>query len=309
MTSGGVRLPTTFTAFADRGPQWAEFVERAPRTLAALIDEWRLRPDGEPAHGRFALVVPVLTDDGTAAALKLGYVDEGSEHEALALQHWQGRGSVALLRAAPRRGALLLERLEQRDLGEEWDVAACEAVGALYGDLHIAPPPQLRRLSRLCERWASRLRGLPRSTPLPPRLVEQAAHLAAAFATDAATDARLLHGDLHYGNVLAQGDPHDEGQWLAIDPRPLAGDPHFEPAPLLWHRFDELAGDVRDGLRRRFHAVVDAAELDEDRARDWAVLRAVVAGIGGLEGGSIPLTARQDVWLTTCVAIAKAVQD
>src|SRR3546814_17481054 len=44
---------------------------------------------------------------------------------------------------------------------------------------------------------------------------------------------------------------------------------------MLWNRFDELAGDVRDGLRRRFHTIVDAADLDEDRARDWLVLRMV----------------------------------
>ncbi len=234
--------------------------------------------DGAPTHGRFAVVVPVLTDDGTAAALKLGYLDEGSEHEALALQHWQGRGSVALLRAAPRRGALLLERLEERDLTDEWDVAACEAVGALYADLHIAPPapaatplPPMRPVGRAPARAAA--------VDAPPAAAGRAGRpRRGGVRTDPATDAHLLHGDLHYGNVLAQGDPHDEGQWLAIDPRPLAGDPHFEPAPLLWHRFDELAGDVRDGLRRRFHAVVDAAGLDEDRARDWAVLRAVIAG-------------------------------
>ena len=33
---------------------------------------------------------------------------------------------------------------------------------------------------------------------------------------------------------------------------------------------------MRDGLRRRFHALVDAAGLDEARARDWVVVRMVV---------------------------------
>ena len=72
----------------------------------------------------------------------------------------------------------------------------------------------------------------------------------------------------------------DAGEWLAIDPKPMAGDPHYEPAPMLWNRMDELTGpgavgSVRDGLRRRFHALVDAAGLDEDRARDWVVVRMV----------------------------------
>ena len=66
------------------------------------------------------------------------------------------------------------------------------------------------------------------------------------------------------------------GPWLVIDPKPMSGDPHYEPAPMLWNRFDEYAGDVRDGVRRRFHTLVDAAGLDEDRARDWVVVRMVI---------------------------------
>ena len=86
-----------------------------------------------------------------------------------------------------------------------------------------------------------------------------------------------MHGDLHYANVLAD----EAGEWLAIDPKPMAGDPHYEPAPMLWNRMDELSGpgavgSVRDGLRRRFHALVDAAGLDEARARDWVVVRMVL---------------------------------
>ena len=60
--------------------------------------------------------------------------------------------------------------------------------------------------------------------------------------------------------------------------------------------FDELAGDVRDGVRRRFHTLVDAAGLDEERARDWVVVRMVLNAMGGMDA-------------TECVAIAKAVQD
>ena len=62
------------------------------------------------------------------------------------------------------------------------------------------------------------------------------------------TDARLIHGDLHYENVLAA----DREPWLVIDPKPMAGDPHYELAPMLWNRWDEVvaSGDVRDAVRR-----------------------------------------------------------
>lgn len=301
-------LPASFSAIADRGPAWAAFVDAVPRLVRDLLGEWELVEDGGPVHGHCALVLPVRTREGADAVLKVGFVEPESEHEALALQHWHGRGAVTLLRADPRRGALLLERLGTRDLTDEWDVAACEVVGDLYGRLHVPAPPQLRLLSVLCEDWAARLGSLPRSAPLPHRLVEQAAHLAEAFATDPATDGRLLHTDLHYANVLADGSG-DDGAWRVIDPKPLSGDPHAEPAPLLWNRFEELAGDVRDGVRRRFHAVLDAAGLDEHRARDWVVVRMLVNALGELEDAERRHRPADRTRLTTCLAVAKAVQD
>lgn len=279
----------------------------APRSLLAdLLEEWELVADGAETTGACAVVRPVRTATGEPAVLKVTAAHEEAEHEHLALQHWHGRGAVRLLRADPRRFALLLERLHPRDLSELWDVEACELVGALYESLHVPAPPQLRRLSALAGHWAEELQGLPRDAPLPRRLVEQAAALARGFAADAGSDGRLVHTDLHYANVLAA----DRAPWLAIDPKPLSGDPHYEVAPLLWNRWDELAGDVRRGVRARFHAAVDAGGLDEHRARDWVVVRMLVNALWRLQDA--PGTRRTqptDAWLTLCVAVAKAVQD
>ncbi|MGN6251223.1 MAG: aminoglycoside phosphotransferase family protein [Marmoricola sp.] len=291
---------------SERGPEWAAFVERLPRLVAELLEEWQLRAEDRTMHGHCALVVPVLQASGEAAVLKVGFPDEESEHEHLALTKWGGRGAVRLLRADPRRRALLLERLGEAGLEEAWDVEACETVGGLYGLLHVPAPPQLRSLSSYVAHVGDRLARLPRNAPVPHRLVEQAVSLIGDLAADPATDGTLLHTDLHYGNVLAA----DRGSWSAIDPKPLSGDPHYEPAPLLWNRYEELAGDVRNGVRRRFRAVIDAAGLDEDRARDWVVVRMLDLARQRLE--EPPGVRRRlptDQLLTRCVAIAKAVQD
>jgi streptomycin 6-kinase len=140
---------------------------------------------------------------------------------------------------------------------------------------------------------------------VPHRLVQQAAGIARDLATDTDTDGRLFHGDLHYDNVLAG----DREPWLVIDPKPVSGDPHFEPAPMLWNRWDEVlaSGDVRDAVRRRFHTLVDAAELDEDRARDWAVLRVVLNAVWELQEAPAGRAPDQE-WITVSVSVAKAVQ-
>ncbi|HWU23212.1 MAG TPA: aminoglycoside phosphotransferase family protein [Nocardioides sp.] len=264
---------------------------------AAILEEWRLTPDGPAFAGTTAHVLPVRTDAGERAVLKLGR-ERTDEH--LALQRWSGGGAVRMLRADPGRGALLLERLGAEDLGEHWDVQACEVVGDLYRRLHVAAGPQLAPLSFLCTAWADELSVA--DLPMPRRMVEQARALARDLASDEATDGVLIHTDLHYGHVLAARD--DDG-WRAIAPKPLAGDPHYEPAPLLWSRWDELAGRVRAGVRDRFLAVVDAAGLDEHRARDWVIVRTVVAVLEEVRDRSTPDRAR----ITALLAIAKAVQD
>ena len=305
-----MQLPAGVLAFAARGPAWAEFVDRLPALLRDLLDDWQLTGDGAPLHGYCALVLPVRTAGSRPAMLKVGFRDEESEHEHLALQHWHGRGAVRLLRADPARGALLLERLHQEDLGDLWDLEACEIVAGLYAQLHVPAVPQLRTLTSYVERWSADLSALPRSAPLPRRLVEQAVALSRDLVSDPASTGMMIHTDLHYGNVLAG----DREPWLAIDPKPVSGDPHYEPAPMLWNRLDELTGSegqgLRSGLRQRFHRLVDVAELDEHRARDWVVVRMMHNALWRLqdEPGTVRLTATDD-HLTACIAIAKAVQD
>ncbi len=294
---------------AGRGPDWADWVDRLPALFRGLLEEWQLTEDGWMMHGFVALVAPVRTVSGRAAVLKVSFPDEESVHEHLVLQHWGGRGAVTLLRADPHRSAMLLERLHPERLDDLWDVEACEVVAGLYKQLHVPALPQLRLLTTYVDRRGSELAGLPRSAPLPRRLVEQAVALSRDFATDEATSGTTIHGDLHYENVMAS----DRAPWLAIDPKPLNGDPHYELAPMLWNRFAELGQhgqSVRDGIRARFHALVDHAGLDEHRARDWVVVRMMNNACERLQD---PPEAKRIIstedYLTMCIAVAKAVQD
>lgn len=285
---------------AARGPQWAQWVEALPDILELSMRQWGIRPDGDAAHGHCSLVIPVRTPDGTAAVVKIAFPDEESEHEHLALRRWGGDGAVRLLSADPRHRALLLERLEATDLNAIPDDDACRVVAGLFRSLHVPALPSLRPLAGFVERWSADLNALPRSAPIPRRFVEQAISLSRDLLTDRAVPDRVIHTDLHYGNVLA-----GRGTWLAIDPKPVNGDPHYEIAPMLWNRWAEIAGDVRDGVRRRLWTLVDAAGLDEDRARAWVVVRMVHNAMWAVQDGSLA----DPGWLTACIAVAKAVQD
>ena len=86
---------------------------------------------------------------------------------------------------------------------------------------------------------------------------------------------RLLHWDLHYENVLAA----DREPWLAIDPKPLAGDPGFELLPGARQRF--RAGEVR----WRFDLMTEVLGLDRERARAWTLGRVLQNCLWDVEDG------------------------
>lgn len=298
----------------DRGPSWAAFVEGLPGVLTDLLASWDLEPDGPARHGQVAMVLPVRGPQRQEWSLKIGHVDVESAHEHLTLDTWDGRSAVRLLRADPRRGALLLERAGPRDLTSLPVLRACEVVADLVDQLHVPAPGRLPLLSELVAGWSADLQARGTRLPVPRRLLDQAVALGRAFATDPATDGVTLHGDLHDTNVLASRRGDGLGEWLAIDPKGISGDPHYEPAPMLWNRWEEVlaANDARFAIRRRFHTFVDVAGLDEERARDWVVVRTMDAALGAVEAADLALRdldARDRRWITTCITVAKAVQD
>ena len=297
-----ITLPDGVLGMAGRGPAWEAWVARLPRVAGDLVEAWELEPDGWPMHGYTALVVPVRDQQGRRLVLKVTFDgDDDSEHEGLALQRWAGNGAVRLVRADPGHRALLLERLHATDLRDVPDVEACEVVAGLWRRLHVPAMPQLRTLASYVEGWVGELADLPPNGPVPRRLVQQATSHSRELLADPEATATVIHGDLHYFNVLAS----DRADWLAIDPKPMNGDPHYELAPMLWNRFEELATPggpgARSGVRRRFEALVDAGGLDEDRARAWVVVRQVLRAAWAAED-DLP----DDV--TEAITIAKAVQ-
>ena len=302
-----VEVPAALRARAEGRPSWQDWLARAARLSDDLIAEWRLRVDGSALSGSAAMVVPVRNDDGRAGVLKLSWPHWEAETEHLALRAWRGDGAVELWRADPHRFALLLERARpDRDLHSVGVFEACEVVATLYGRLHRPRLPQLRRLSELCREWIERLPPLYEANLVSRRFVGQAERLMHDFSEDPQTDAALIHGDLHFANVLAG----EREPWLVIDPKPLSGDPAYEVAPLLWNRWEEAmaAASPRQALLSRMFTVVDVAGLDEDRVRDWIVVREVCNVLWSHEEHRRDGTPIDQNWVTAAATILKAVQ-
>jgi streptomycin 6-kinase len=301
-------IPSRLTEPRPWEPGWQPWVTNLPRLVRDVMTEWQLSYDGAPMCGYGSLVLPVLTADGGRAAAKFAWPHDEEEHEHLLLQTLHGNGTARLYRADPARHVMLLERLDfTRDLNSVEVIEACEIIAGLYERIHVTAIPQLKTLTSYIARWTDDLARLPTTAPIPRRLVEQAQSLGTDFLADPDSTGRAIHGDLHFENVLAG----EREPWLVIDPKPMSGDPHYEVAPLLWNRWDEViaSGDARKAIRARFFAAVDTAGLDEARARDWVVVRMVHNAMWAVHDDPELAHPGTTEWITTAITIAKAVQD
>ncbi|MEU4926322.1 aminoglycoside phosphotransferase family protein [Streptomyces yokosukanensis] len=260
------------------GPQGRAFVAALPDLAAGFLHRWRLRIDGPAMNGVGALVLPVVRADDSRAVLKLQLPDEETEGEPVALRVWDGDGAVRLLEHDPGTGTMLLERLdESRMLSAVPDSrAAVLVVARLLAHLTSFPaPPGMRRLGDIAEAMLERTPWALQRIPDPAVRRTVADCAAAVREVVAEPGDRLLHWDLHFENVLAA----ERAEWLAIDPKPLAGDPGFELWPALCNRFE--AGEVR----RRFDAMTEVLGLDRERARAWTLGRLLQNVLWGVEDG------------------------
>ncbi|WP_329337713.1 aminoglycoside phosphotransferase family protein [Streptomyces sp. NBC_00663] len=282
-----IDIPAGLAAAQEKfnGAAGRAFIAGLPEQAERFLADWGLRPDGAAMHGVSALVLPVLRADGTGAVLKLQLLDEESEGEPVALRVWDGDGAVRLLDHDAATGTILLERLDPRRM-LSYDPDSRRAVlviARLLAHLTASPAPDgMRALgdiaSAMLERTPSALDRI--ADPEARALVADCA-AAVAEVVDEPGD-RLLHWDLHYDNVLGA----DRADWLAIDPKPLAGDPGFDLLPAIDNRFDP--GEVR----WRFDALTDVLGLDRARARAWTLGRVLQNCLWEIEDGR-PLETEQ----------------
>ena len=276
-----------------------EWLRALPTTAAHYLDQWDLTVTGQPLNGAASLILPVVRRDGAEAMLKLQPVNDESEDEALALRTWSRDDVVEVLEDDPATSTLLLERLEPRTLNDVPDhVEATRTLAELLSRLNAVPaPPGIRRLADIAGQMVDDAPGLiPSLADSDERALMQRLSARVAEMLPHAGD-RLLHWDLHYGNVMAaQRQP-----WLVIDPKPLAGDPGFDVFPVLWNRWDDLVatGDLDRAIRDRFDLMLEVTGIERDPAIGWTAARILQNVLWDVEGGET----RMDVEL---VAVAHA---
>jgi streptomycin 6-kinase len=256
------------------------WLDSLPSLIEEVRDEFGLRL-AEPLHGgSCSWVAPARLGDGTPVIVKIGWPHREMFGEPTALKLWNGEGAVRLLAHDPARHALVLERCEpgqplatSSGTTDERLAAGCGVLRQLWAC--PAPPggDGIDALDAVTAGWADLVEErMDRLKPgYDPGLVGEGAGLLRALPLSAGHRV-VLHGDFNPGNVLSAGS----GRWLAIDPKPMIGDPAYDPWPLLEQVDDPFAHpDPAKVLRQRVERVSDELSLDPQRIVAWAVARRV----------------------------------
>lgn len=244
------------------------FIAALPERAAQFLDRWELKLTGSSMYGMASLVLPVERADGTPAVMKMQLLDEESEGEPVALEAWGGDGVVRLLEHDADTNTLLLERLnENRHLSTLNDSReAVQILAELLARLTSVPAPSgLRNLGDIARRMLHSVQGAVQTVADPAERELLKSCAAAVGEVVGEPGDRLLHWDLHYDNILAA----DREPWLAIDPKPLAGDPGFDLMPALSNDFDPSE------VLYRFDLMTEVLGLDRRRAAAWTLGRAL----------------------------------
>ncbi|MFE0130443.1 aminoglycoside phosphotransferase family protein [Streptomyces sp. NPDC059037] len=254
------------------------FIAGLPARVTEFVERWDLTVDGPSMHGMAALVLPVVRADGTPAAVKFQVLDEETEGEPVGLRVWGGDGAVRLLDHDAGTGTMLLERLDSaRMLSTMADTRkAVLVIAELLARLtSVAAPEGMRRLGDIAAEMVDDLPGALKEIgdPAERAVVERCGGAVREVMGEPGD--RLLHWDLHFENVLAS----DREPWLAIDPKPLAGDPGFDLWPAINNRFDA------DDVLWRFDAMTEVLGLDRERARAWTLGRVLQNALWEIEDG------------------------
>ena len=261
-----MRVPDDLTATVRSwgGAAGEEWLGALPRLVAELAVEWGLTVGAPYQPSGYCSLALRVERGGEPCVLKVGYPDEWSAHEGTALRLYGGRAAVALLAEDVPRRALLLERCEPgTPLRGEPDGVATEVVAGLARELWVPPPAghPFTTLADAAGHWAATLAT---GRHVEPRLRDEATALLGELVASAPPPV-LLHCDLHPANVLRAA----RRPWLAIDPKPLAGDPALDLAPVVRDR-------AAPGLVERRHAIVcDVTGADPARVRGWTLVQCV----------------------------------
>lgn len=267
------------------GAEADDWLARVPELIASVTTSWDLHVTAVANRiDAYGLSIPARRDS-ERVTVRIAYPDAFLADETTALRAWNGTGAVrileeddrgAQLRTSPSPGtAVSLERNEMK---------ALRMVAETLRDLWIEPPAGLQTLAAEVRAWGATMPERFESVhqPFEEQLMRDAEVMFRSFGPSQ-MDPVLLHGDVRLDTFLLDGE-----RAVAIDPKPLAGEPAFDVAALLRDGPAELVRDPAAGRQRlqgRLEQLTDLLDVRASRVRGWAFAVAIDTGLYAYETG------------------------
>ncbi|MFC1660123.1 aminoglycoside phosphotransferase family protein [Gemmatimonadota bacterium] len=286
-----MRLPPDFvdrinTVHGERGRVW---LADLPRRLTEACERFGLRELEVFPDLSHHVVARAETHEGRPVVVKAGPGREELAAEACALDAFGPTRAVDVLARWPEEGILLLEEvLPGHRLSEQvTEAEAAEVLGGLMAEGW--PTPEGASMCYSSEDWMKGLReyaswGGRERQLIDPVMAERALRLLDDLEQSKERD-RVLHGDLHYDNVLLS---EDRG-YLVIDPKGVIGDPAFYLGYLVT-RPEPRGKDhpsLREAVSLRLAVLPSVTGEDPKRVTDHAFVAGVLSAVWALEDGSL----------------------
>ena len=267
------------------GAEADPWLEGLPDLIAAMRASWDLLITG-PARevDAFGMTIPATRAD-EGVLLRMAYPDGWFADETTALEAWNGEGAVRLLEADPRGAHLRAAPTPGTSLGAERNpMRALRLIAEALRTLWIPAPEGLQPLSVEVRAWNAEMPARFESAhrPFERQLLYDAQQLFRAFGPTRSGQV-LLHGDARLDAFVLDGD-----RAIAIDPKPLVGEPAFDVASLLRDKPAELVQDPvagREQLQARLNQLTDQLDVQPSRVKGWAFAVAVDTGLVAYENG------------------------
>ena len=238
--------------YGAEGEKWLKNLPQTTRNISAKMHLSELTPVSNLSYN---YVLSGLRD-GMPIILKLGFNTADLKKEVDALNLFAKFGAVKVL--AEEDGLILLQRcipgsslkthvsLKPNEILE----IACRIMKRLHkATIHAGHhfPHVKDWIAALEKEWDLPIYYLQKARQLSKRLLQKS------------TEEALLHGDLHYDNILKNGRA-----WVVIDPKGLIGPPIFE----TWALILNIENDTQ--------FIADFFNFDLQDVRDWYFIRLIL---------------------------------
>lgn len=200
--------------------------------------EWGIRLGERLPGATCSLVLAATDNEGRDLVLKVPeeIAEEGKSLPTLFA--FAKHGGVPILRAEEETGAVLLPRLRPGHTLDQAGLSDLDAVDVCADAILRLREVDLREGHSL-ESWYEEL------DPAADEMGAEAARIA-EWLFETTEHPKVVHGDLHHFNLLANGD-----EWVVIDPKGYLADPAYEITAFMRNPYpgardtDEIAARLR----------------------------------------------------------------